>query len=169
MSNFTGRMRDSATRRVDRKRQEQEGEHQEKLLEVLLRKPRWTGQDFEAQLRESYESGSSGWKTYVPGYKDQSGIDELEGLLSILEVMTEDEKRNHKTVRHIQRERIAQASGQTVEKVDALLQQIHMISTISHWIQRRKRDNLPLPKSIEDVQTGMLSDKRGLPGPMPRW
>mmetsp|Transcript_15774 Transcript_15774/g.19561 ORF Transcript_15774/g.19561 Transcript_15774/m.19561 type:complete len:234 (-) Transcript_15774:808-1509(-) len=169
VSNFTGRLKNKATEKVADSKQKQEKEYQQKLLQVLIEKQGWGANDFEAQMKESYKSGTEGWKTYVPGYKDQAGIDELENILSILSVMTPNEKRRHQIVRYNQRQRIAQASGQSVEKVDSVLQQIHMIFTMNQWIQRRKKQNLALPETMDDVQIGMLKDRRGLPGPMPRW
>ena len=160
------RIRESLSNRIDDQRTKQEEAQKDNLLKGLMDldlDQRYSMHIYKKQLETALKEGTSGWRSMIPGMKEHVGLPEVQSMLTITEVMTPTELDNHRVIRQRELKRISQKSGQPVEKVQSLLNQFNMVQMIDKWIKIRRKSNAPVPESMDEILTLMLTDRRGLP------
>lgn len=160
------KIRESLSNRIEEQRTRQAETQKDNLLKGLLdleEGQRYSLRLYKSQLETALRDGTSGWRSMIPGMKEHVGLPEVQSMLTITEVMTPKELDNHKLIQARELKRIAQKSGQPIEKVESLLNQFNMVQLIDKWIKIRRKSNAHIPESIDDILRLMLTDRRGLP------
>lgn len=156
--------------RIEKRIEDQQFKQQEAQKDNLLKGLMNLGLDqpytlalYKQQLETAIAEGTSGWKSMIPGMQEHAGLPEVQNMLMITQVMTEKELANHKLITAREIQRISQKSGQSEDKVNALLRQFNLVHMIDKWIKIRRTNGAAVPDSVDEIFELMLTDRRGLP------
>eukprot|EP00947_MAST-08B_sp_MAST-8B-sp1_P004815 g4815.t1 len=131
----------------DRKmRKEKEGqvEHFMRMRENMLAKDAFTLADFRESL------------------KDDETIVSMQKQISVLDAMTEEELADYNRLRRREKLRVAESAGITVQDLNGLLGQYENAKVMHQWLIARRERGDSLPESMDEAQSLMQFDRRGI-------
>ena len=82
--------------------------------------------------------------------------------LKIANLLTPEEVADPSALHRREKLRIAGELGVDVSKVNAFLMNYEQTRTMHKWIASRRSAGIPLPSTLEEYQTAMIADKRGV-------
>lgn len=167
---FTQGLKDGA-----QEKQEMQKVENEKLMIDLLCSDQFTLNDFSNHLeRAKIEAdGSSGWKGYIPGFRSQSGLEELDQMLNMLNALPAEKRESYGLITKEDVDEITSKNGATVDQFVSVFEQYKSLLMIHKWIALRngphtrfgKTEHFKRPKNIEELYLRMQIDNRGRKGP----
>ena len=107
-------------------------------------------------------SGVNGWKGYIPGVKDDETIVSMQKQISVLDAMTEEELADYNRLRRREKLRVAESAGITVQDLNGLLGQYENAKVMHQWLIARRERGDSLPESMDEAQSLMQFDRRGI-------
>ncbi len=107
-------------------------------------------------------SGMGGLKENLPWVRSNPALQEFKDQELILCSMTPAERRNISLVRIAAKKRIASTSNLPLKSVEAVLDQIDMMSSIQKWMLKRIEAALPLPQNSKELQNMLSAPGSGM-------
>jgi Signal peptide binding domain len=119
-------------------------------------------------------AGMSGFKENLPWVQNNPALSEIKDQQAIIYAMAPAERRDVARIGIGAKKRIAKATGQSLNAVEAVLSQISSMRNVQRWLIKRKKDGLELPSSPQVMQVMLgqpdsgMSRKASPRGPNPR-
>lgn len=116
--------------------------------------------DFLSAMQSA--SGMGGIKQHLPWVSNNPGMQDFKDRDAILRAMTPAERRNLTLVKIAAKKRIAYSTGQSIEQVEAVIDQIDAMGGVQLWLHKLEDEGLPLPKSTDEMRTMLAAPGSGL-------
>lgn len=152
---------DSARGGADEKREGLVFEAQMKLLsdsERVFDANRFL--DLVSGMKEA--SGMSGFREHMPWVQNNPALGELKDQQEIVYAMTPEERQRLTGLGIGSVKRIARTTGQSLDAVEAVLQQIETMRNIQTWLLARQKAELPVPSDSQELQAMLTAPNSGM-------
>lgn len=170
-----GRLTQTLSGTKEAKEEEQQAEQQKQVIKLLCSET-FTLNDFATHLQMSkdHADNNSGWRGYIPGFRAQSGLEELEQMLAMLNSLPLEKRESYGLITKKDVEEIASKNGTTVESFVGVFDQFKALKRIHQWVSLRNGPNTRFgkvdghfkqPKNIEELYLRMQIDSRGRTNP----
>lgn len=116
--------------------------------------------DFLAAMQVA--SGMGGMKQHLPWVANNPGMQDFKDRDAILCAMTPAERSDLRLVKIGSKKRISKATGQSIESVEAMIDQIDVMASVGQWLQKLEDDGAPLPKTTSEMRTMLAAPGSGL-------
>lgn len=126
------------------------------MLEKMVSTPKWSFRCW----RETMQNQLDSWTMYLPGVGSSTEAQELKNFKSMLDAMTEVELDYPEKINRPARERIARATGRSVDDVVRLTYFYKQSLIICTWLQLKKGKGEVLPKTELELQQMQENDVR---------
>jgi signal recognition particle GTPase len=140
-----------------------------KQIAELITLDAFTLNDFRKQVESAAaEGGVTGWKSHIPGASSQPMVKEIQKQLKIFSAFSEPELKDYELLRRREKLRVSEESGESVQNINALLEQYEHSTALHGWLKARHTSGLPLPANMDEATTMAQSDRRFLKQPSKR-
>ena len=126
------------------------------MIDKMISTPKWSFRPW----RDTMESQLNSWTMYLPGVGSSTEAKELKNFKVMLDAMTDAELDNPEKINGPSRERIARATGRSVDDIVRLVYFYKQSLIICTWLQMKKEKGEALPKTDVELQTMTQSDTR---------
>lgn len=144
---------------------------EERLIEYLSLKDSFSLADlrdfFSLQKERAVAAQNKSWRSYIPGFKQVEGLEQLDRLIAVFKSFTPaelngpDEVRKIKVARKMKLAREANCEQKEIENIIAQHQSFY---TINKWARARILRGELLPRTLRDVQYLMAAEPSGISG-----
>jgi len=169
---FFGKLKDKVTGKVEENQQRKAEEIYKLQVVNMVSMEAFCLSDFKKQISDAAsEGGVTGWKSHIPGVKDQPMVQEMQKQLRIMDAMTESElafPKGDAPLGRREKLRISSASGEAVKTINELMDAFENTAAMQSWLRTRHLKKLPLPATMAEAQKLAQHDRRFIMPPFGR-
>jgi hypothetical protein len=122
--------------------------------------------DFLAAMKEA--AGIGGMKENLPWVQNNPMLAEVKDQQAVIHAMSPAERSNPMAMGIAAKKRLARSTGQSLDNVDGVVNQISTMRNIQKWLIRRADDGLPMPTNAQELQLMLTAPGAGVSRKSPR-
>jgi hypothetical protein len=166
---FFSRIRNTISAELDKRTSANKVDQSTSLLKFLSGLERFNFEVWSEFMKTKMDEQGFSWKSKLPGFNRSFEVEQSKSTREIISAMSADERACKVPIRPESVERIAAASGTSIDQVEQLIQGISQFALIHRWLRRRTLDGLAPPRDFTELRIAMALDRRGSQIKPPRW
>jgi signal recognition particle GTPase len=136
----------------------------EKQMELLSDRARVFDGDVFLELLAGMKdaSGMSGVREHLPWVQNNPALGEIKDQQAVVHAMAPAERRRVTEIGIAAKKRVARATGQSLDAIEAVISQIGTMRRIQQWLARREDVGKPAPGSSQALQAMLAAPDSGM-------